>query len=170
MRFIDLFAGIGGFHRALSDLGHECVFACEIDKELKSLYKENFNQEISGDISNINASAVPDHDILCAGFPCQPFSKAGLQLGLADQIRGTLFESIVKILRKRKPKYLILENVGNFDLNFYNAQDIPRIEKESIPSAVTDVRFTSDLSSVDPLSVDTMQSYDDLFAAVIPHF
>lgn len=115
MKFIDLFAGLGGFHKALHELGHECVFASELDPVLRDVYKKNWgnNINIHGDIRKIvkdNINLIPDHDILCAGFPCQPFSKAGKQLGREDE-RGTLFDEIVKILEVRKPKYFILENV-----------------------------------------------------------
>jgi DNA (cytosine-5)-methyltransferase 1 len=117
MRFIDLFAGLGGFHYALSKLGHECVFVSELDEELRTLYETNFpstRSSIYGDI-RVSVEQVPAHDILCAGFPCQPFSKSGSQLGLQDKVRGTLFHEIIKILRVRKPTYVILENVGNFE-------------------------------------------------------
>lgn len=114
MRFIDLFAGLGGFHKALHDLGHNCVFASELNQPLREIYKTNWEIEPKGDIRKIvknNIDSIPLHDILCAGFPCQPFSKAGNQLGLLDEERGTLFDDIVKILKHRKPKYFILENV-----------------------------------------------------------
>ena len=113
LRFIDLFAGLGGFHQALSQLGHECVFASEINEELRDLYQQNFGLPSHGDIRGINPKKIPKHDILCAGFPCQPFSKAGDQFGLKDELRGTLFGNIVEIIKE--PKYLILENVGNFE-------------------------------------------------------
>jgi DNA (cytosine-5)-methyltransferase 1 len=114
MKFIDLFAGLGGFHKALHELGHECVFASELDPTLREVYKTNWKIEPQGDIRKIvdnNIDDIPDHDILCAGFPCQPFSKAGKQKGRADTDRGTLFDEIVKILRHRTPKFFILENV-----------------------------------------------------------
>lgn len=113
MRFIDLFAGIGGFHKALHELGHECVFASELDPTLRNVYQSNWGIEVHGDIKSIvenDIEAIPPHDILCAGFPCQPFSKAGKQLGRDDD-RGTLFDEIAKILEFRKPKFFILENV-----------------------------------------------------------
>jgi DNA (cytosine-5)-methyltransferase 1 len=116
MRFIDLFAGLGGFHVALSQLGHECVFASEINDEVREFYSKNFpsmHGKVYGDIRTAKAN-VPPHDILCAGFPCQPFSKSGEQLGTSDQTRGTLFHEIIDILRKWMPQYVILENVGNF--------------------------------------------------------
>jgi DNA (cytosine-5)-methyltransferase 1 len=83
LRFIDLFAGLGGFHLAAADLGAECVFACEIDEELRDLYETNFGFRPEGDIKQINPDDIPAHDLLCAGFPCQPFSKAGAQLVIA---------------------------------------------------------------------------------------
>lgn len=115
MRFIDLFAGLGGFHKALHELGHECVFASELDPVLRETYKLNWGKDINihGDIRKIvedRIEVIPDHDVLCAGFPCQPFSKAGKQLGRADE-RGTLFDEIIKILEVKTPKFFILENV-----------------------------------------------------------
>lgn len=117
LKFIDLFAGLGGFHLALRALGHECVFASESDSRLRELYAENFPEarsRIHGDIRAC-VDSVPEHSILCAGFPCQPFSKSGGQKGLSDRTRGTLFHEIVDIIRKRRPRYVILENVGNFE-------------------------------------------------------
>ena len=114
MKFIDLFAGLGGFHKALHSLEHECVFASELDPVLRIVYEKNWNIEPAGDIKKVVATdieSIPPHDILCAGFPCQPFSKAGKQLGRNDTERGTLFDEIVKILEYRQPEYFILENV-----------------------------------------------------------
>lgn len=114
MRFIDLFSGLGGFHKALSELGHECVFASELDPTLRELYKKNWNIKPEGDIRQIvqtDLNSIPEHDILCAGFPCQPFSKAGKKAGMEDKVRGNLFDEIITILQFRKPIYFILENV-----------------------------------------------------------
>jgi DNA (cytosine-5)-methyltransferase 1 len=113
MRFIDLFAGLGGFHLALKQLGHVCVFACEIDMELNALYKHNFGIDPATDIRRVDIATIPTHDILCAGFPCQPFSKAGTQLGFACPNWGDLFDYIVQILKDHQPSYLLLENVPN---------------------------------------------------------
>lgn len=110
--FIDLFCGIGGFHLALSSLGGKCVFACDIDESCRKVYKDNFGIEPVGDITKIDERDMPNHDVLCAGFPCQSFSKAGARLGLEDT-RGTLFFDIVRIIKECRPKYLILENVRN---------------------------------------------------------
>lgn len=113
MRFIDLFAGLGGFHLALSRLGHECVFASEIDELLCDLYEKNFGLRPVGDIRAFQIDKIPAHQILCAGFPCQPFSKAGSQNGRDCPKWGDLFGYVLKILRFRKPRYLLLENVPN---------------------------------------------------------
>jgi len=118
--FIDLFAGIGGFHIALSDLGGECVFASEIDEDAQAIYRLNFEKHMKGPIvgdlvpltDQRISRLIPEHDVLAAGFPCQPFSKSGAQLGM-DETRGTLFYNIAKILEKRRPKIVILENVRN---------------------------------------------------------
>lgn len=111
MKFIDLFAGLGGFHLALKKLGHNGVFACEINEVLADLYEKNYNLRVERDIRNVNPKDIPEHDILCAGFPCQPFSKAGKQKGLKDTKNGNLFDAIISILRQHKPQYFILENV-----------------------------------------------------------
>jgi DNA (cytosine-5)-methyltransferase 1 len=114
MKFIDLFAGLGGFHLALSKAGHECVFACELDETLRSVYELNFGIEPAADIRNVDvATEVPEHDILCAGFPCQPFSKAGEQQGFEDPRWSGLFRVVLEILRERKPRFFIMENVPN---------------------------------------------------------
>jgi len=113
MKFIDLFAGLGGFHLALADLGHKCVFASELNEELRELYEKNHKTKIHGDINEVDVKTIPSHDILCAGFPCQPFSKAGAQLGLNDPDNGNLFYRIMEILTHHKPEYVFLENVSN---------------------------------------------------------
>lgn len=115
MRFIDLFAGLGGFHLALRNLGHECVFASEVDETLRELYRRNFGMEAVADIREVNVANIPPHDILCAGFPCQPFSKAGDQSGLDDQELGDLYLQILRVIRYHQPRYLILENVPNLE-------------------------------------------------------
>ena len=108
--FIDLFCGIGGFHVAGKGLGMECVFACDIDMDARKAYEENFKLTPQGDITRINAKDIPDHDLLCAGFPCQPFSIIGSQKGFSDP-RGTLFFEIARIIKEKKPKAVMLENV-----------------------------------------------------------
>lgn len=113
MRFIDLFAGLGGFNLALSTLGHRCVFASEIDEDLRCLYEKNFGIKPSGDIRTVDARQVPEHDILCAGFPCQPFSQAGRQNGMEDPKFGDLYRDIIRMISIHQPRYFILENVPN---------------------------------------------------------
>lgn len=122
-KFVDLFAGIGGFHIALNELGAECVYAAEWDENCRKTYKANFCNEkklfyengdatenFATDITKVDIKSIPDHDILCAGFPCQPFSQAGLKKGFNDT-RGTLFFNILEILKYKKPKAFLLENV-----------------------------------------------------------
>ena len=113
--FVDLFAGIGCFHAALSALGGECVYASEIDKAAAEIYEDNWGLEPAGDITlaaNDSVMEVPSHDVLVGGFPCQPFSKSGKQLGM-EEARGTLFWNIAKIIEVRKPAIVLLENVRN---------------------------------------------------------
>ena len=101
--FIDLFAGIGGFRIAFESLGGKCVFSSDIDEKASDTYEENFRERPSGDITKISSQEIPDHDILCGGFPCQPFSIGGLRKGFEDT-RGTLFFEVERILRDKKPK------------------------------------------------------------------
>ena len=121
--FIDLFAGIGGFHIALHNLGGKCVFASEMDTHARKTYEHNFNEispelfknkMFNDDIRNMTVSDIPDFDVLCAGFPCQPFSQAGHKRGFDDNHnseRGNLFFNIAEILEEKKPKAFFLENV-----------------------------------------------------------
>jgi len=113
MRFVDLFAGLGGFHVAMRRRGYSCVFASEINEELRRVYKVNFGIEPAGDIRQVKLRDVPDHDVLCAGFPCQPFSKAGDQQGLNCRKWGDLFDYVLRVIHRCKPRYFILENVPN---------------------------------------------------------
>ncbi len=116
MKFIDLFAGLGGFHLALRKLGHHCVFASEIDDELCALYKRNFGMQPDGSLRAIDTSDIPTHDVLCAGFPCQPFSKAGEQLGTKCKLWGDLFTGhVLRVIRAHKPTFLLMENVANLE-------------------------------------------------------
>ena len=116
-KFIDLFAGIGGFHQAMRYLGGECVMAAEINQECVKTYKLNFRtkeKEIRGDVNAIEPSSIKPFDVLCAGFPCQPFSKAGYQKGFNDHKRGNLFYKIMDIIDGHpEVKFVILENVRN---------------------------------------------------------
>jgi len=109
-KFIDLFAGIGGIRIPFEKEGGKCVFSSEIDESCKKMYKANFGDEPAGDITKIAAEDIPEHDILLAGFPCQPFSIIGNGLGFADT-RGTLFFEIERILQVKQPRAFLLENV-----------------------------------------------------------
>jgi DNA (cytosine-5)-methyltransferase 1 len=113
LRFVDLFCGIGGFHQALSTHA-DLVHACDIDADCRKVYTDNFDN-IPGDDIRIVKENIVAHDILTAGFPCQPFSKSGSQLGFLDKIRGTLFEDIMDIVRLHSPSVIVLENVRNFE-------------------------------------------------------
>src|SRR3989338_1736895 len=108
--FIDLFAGIGGFRMALEELNGQCIFSSEIDTECAKTYAANFGEYPSGDITKIDPASIPDHDILCGGFPCQPFSISGKMKGF-EETRGTLFFNILEIIRTKNPKVVFLENV-----------------------------------------------------------
>lgn len=113
--FIDLFSGIGGFHQAMHQLNGKCLLSSEIDASAIDTYLDNYGIDSNKDIRKIKDEDFPRHDVLCAGFPCQTFSKAGKQMGFADQTKGTLFFQIVRILKNEKirPDYIVLENVRN---------------------------------------------------------
>lgn len=109
-RFIDLFAGIGGFRKGFEDAGYECVFTSEINEACQEVYENNFGDEVFGDITKIEPSEIPDFEVLLAGFPCQPFSISGKKKGFEDT-RGTLFFDICRIIDEKQPKVVVLENV-----------------------------------------------------------
>ena len=139
LKFIDLFAGLGGFHLALQKLGHECVFASELKEDLQQLYEINFGGGvIHGDILSIEPKDIPAHDILCAGFPCQPFSQAGKREGFRDKKeRGNFFFTICKIIEYHRPKYVLLENVSN--LNGHDGGDTMRVILRELDNLEYDV-------------------------------
>ena len=116
MTFIDLFAGLGGFRLALESLGADCVYSNEWDKYAQQIYNENYGDMPEGDITKVDESTIPDHDILCAGFPCQAFSISGKQHGFEDS-RGTLFFDVARIIKCKKPKIVFMENVKNFEVH-----------------------------------------------------
>ena len=119
--FIDLFAGIGGMRLAYENVGGKCVYSSEWNKYSQQTYKANFGDEPDGDITKVDASDIPDHDILVAGFPCQPFSIAGVSkkqslgraTGFEDKTQGTLFFDVCRILKEKRPRAFMLENVKN---------------------------------------------------------
>ena len=137
LKFIDLFAGIGGFHLALHSLGAKCVFASEIDEHARKTYYENFQKispnifkedNFNEDITKIEAHKIPDFDILCAGFPCQPFSQAGQHKGFKDS-RGTMFSQVMRFVKTNIPKVVILENVQAL-LNHDKGKSFAKIKEE----------------------------------------
>ena len=113
IKFIDLFCGIGGFRHALDSINTRCVFSSDIDPDARFSYAQNWGEEPEGDIAQIEAQAIPEHHVLCGGFPCQPFSISGNQGGFEDA-RGTLLHEILRIARYHQPRVLFLENVKNF--------------------------------------------------------
>lgn len=134
--FIDLFAGIGGFHLAMNTAGGTCVFASELDEKARKTYEANFKEKepelfnsgnFVGDITKVDISKIPNFDILCGGFPCQPFSNAGLKKGFEDE-RGNLFFHIANIIKTKQPKAFFLENVKGL-LNHDNGNTFSTIEK-----------------------------------------
>jgi DNA (cytosine-5)-methyltransferase 1 len=112
IKYLDLFAGIGGFHQAFNSFGAECVFASEWNQHCQHIYEKNYGIKPLGDITKISERDIPDHQILCAGFPCQAFSISGKQLGFADT-RGTLFFDVARIVKYHQPQLIFLENVKN---------------------------------------------------------
>ena len=135
IKFIDLYAGLGGFHQALEKLGHDCVWASEYNLNLRELYKKNFPKTpIEGDIFQVDLTDIPSHDLICGGFPCQPFSRAGKMLGFGDLQKGNHFFKILEIIDSKKndaPKYLLLENVETI-LRHDNGRTFEFIQSELI--------------------------------------
>ncbi len=139
-KFIDLFCGIGGFHIPLEERGHRCVFASEINEKAAQSYKANFGIQPHGDITKIDVNTIPEHDILCAGFPCQPFSQSGNGKGLAD-VRGGLFYEIVRVATHHQPKILLLENVRK--IITIDKGNVWRIIQEQLDTAGYRVTYAS---------------------------
>lgn len=141
--FVDLFAGIGGFHQALESLGGRCTLASEIDKNATAVYEHNFpDTNMRGDVNTIPLDSFENFDVLCAGFPCQPFSKAGKRLGFEDPTRGGLFYKILDIIDAHREtiKFLLLENVRNLADN-----------KEYWHTIVTELKKRNFIITEDPL-------------------
>ncbi len=127
-KFIDLFCGIGGFHQALHKLGGKCVLACDIDKDCRQVYKDNYGIEPVSNVKDIDENTMEDFDILCAGFPCQAFSNGGKKKCFDDE-RGLLFDEIVRIAKVKQPKFMFLENVKHI-LKVSNGEVIEYIKNK----------------------------------------
>jgi DNA (cytosine-5)-methyltransferase 1 len=110
LKYIDLFCGIGGFHQALNKIGAQCILACDIDKDCRTVYKDNYGIEPISNVKDIDEKTMSDFDILCAGFPCQSFSNGGNKKCFEDE-RGLLFDEIMRIAKEKQPKFMFLENV-----------------------------------------------------------
>ncbi len=161
---IDLFAGIGGFHIAATNFGLKVIFASEIDDDAISTYKHNFGLEPHGDIVAIPANEIPDHDILLAGFPCQPFSIIGSKLGTADS-RGTLYKEIIRIARVKRPMGMVLENVKQLATAQHGA-----VIKE-ITEGLTENGYTVDWRILNALDFGLPQKRERvLIVATLPKF
>jgi len=132
--FIDLFCGIGGFRLALNSFGAKCLFSSDFDKNCQKIYELNFREKPHGDITKISINTIPNHDLLCAGFPCQPFSISGKQGGFEDT-RGTLFFDVARIIKIKKPKIVLLENVANFS-SHDNGKTLNTVKK-----VLTDLKY-----------------------------
>lgn len=140
LKFIDLYSGLGGFHVGLSRLGHECVLACEIQEELRKIYTKNFpNTPIVSNVLGIDSSKLPDFEVMCAGFPCQPFSRAGSRKGFNDE-RGNHFFKLIEIIKIKKPRFIFLENVET--LLRHDGGRTFRVIKDLLSEANYDIKYS----------------------------
>lgn len=142
-KFIDLFCGIGGFHQALKKLGAKCVLACDIDKDCRVVYKDNYDIEPVSNVKDINEKTMVDFDIICAGFPCQAFSNGGKKKCFKDE-RGLLFDEIIRIAKEKRPKFMFLENVKHI-LKVSNGEVIEYIKKR-----IASIDYTLQLFQISP--------------------
>lgn len=149
--FIDLFAGIGGFRLGMEKAGFKCVFSADINKHAAAMYKENFGEEAFCDITKLDVKDIPDFDVMCGGFPCQPFSRAGQTLGFEDT-RGTLFFDLCRIIEAKQPKALFLENVKNLLVH-----DSGKTFK-TIVKALEDLGYTVSYKLLDARNFNSPQS------------
>ncbi len=143
LKYIDLFCGIGGFHQALNKMGGQCILACDIDKDCRIVYKDNYGIVPMSNVKDIDEEAMPDFDILCAGFPCQSFSNGGKKRCFEDD-RGLLFDEIVRIAREKQPKFMFLENVKHI-LKVSNGEVIEYIKEE-----IAKIGYTLQLFQISP--------------------
>ena len=138
-KFIDLFAGIGGMRMALEDNGGKCVFSSEWDKDARKTYEANFFETPDGDITKIEPREIPDHDVLSAGFPCQPFSSIGQRAGFKHKTQGTLFYDVLRIINAKRPSSILLENVKG--LTTHDKGNTFRVIRESLIEAGYEIYF-----------------------------
>ncbi|WP_016948990.1 DNA cytosine methyltransferase [Anabaena sp. PCC 7108] len=159
LKAIELFAGIGGFRLGLENANIQSVWANDINKLSCQVYESNFgkNSIMLDDINKITISDIPNHDILTAGFPCQPFSPAGKKLGVRDSVRGTLFERIVEIIAEKKPKYFFLENVKRL-LTMENGYHF-----RVILNALSELDYLIEWRIISPISFGIPQNRDRIF-------
>lgn len=164
LKCADLFCGIGGFHIAAAELGHQVVFACDIDEQAQKAYQRNFGLAPMGDITQIDAADIPDHDLLFAGFPCQPFSIIGKRNAFADP-RGELFFEIERIARHKRPRGIVLENVKQLA----TAQNGSAIKR--ILTALQDIGYTTDYKILNALDFGLPQKRERvIIVASLTHF
>ena len=143
LKYIDLFCGIGGFHQALNKIGAQCILACDIDKDCRTVYKDNYGIEPISNVKDIDEKTMPDFDILCAGFPCQSFSNGGNKKCFEDE-RGLLFDEIMRIAKEKQPKFMFLENVKHI-LKVSKGEVI-----EYIKDKITQTGYTLQLFQISP--------------------
>lgn len=143
LKYIDLFCGIGGFHQALNRINAECILACDIDKDCRVVYKDNYGIEPVDNVKDIDEKTLPNFDILCAGFPCQAFSNGGKKLCFKDD-RGLLFDEIVRIAKVKQPKFMFLENVKHI-LKVSNGEVITYIKNK-----IAQIGYTLQLFQISP--------------------
>lgn len=160
VKFIDLFCGIGGFHQSLSNIGAKCILACDIDKNCREVYKENFGIEPKSNIKDIDENELKDFDILCAGFPCQPFSNGGKKKSFSDD-RGLLFDEIIRIAKTKKPKFMFLENVKHI-LKVSNGEVLNYIKDK-----INSIGYTLQIFNISPHNYGIPQQRERVYFVCI---
>ena len=180
--YVDLFCGLGAFHTAFNKnsndrIKYRCVFACDIDKHVRNIYNENYHIQPHGDIHTLNISEMPDFDILCAGFPCQPFSIAGKKEGFNNKMKGNLFYKILNIVDIKQPTTIILENVKNL-LTIHNGHTFQIIKNQlelrgyKISYKVIDSRYYQSPQSRKRIYIvcnkHTMYTFKDIHHDIVP--
>lgn len=163
MKFIDLFSGLGGFHTGFAKNGFDCVFASEIDEDLRKLYAKNYGIKPHGDITQVKAKDIPKHDVICAGFPCQPFSLAGQKKGASCPSSGKLIDDVIRIAKHHNPKFVLLENVPNI-LTIANGSFW-----QYIISSFNKIGYNVDYRIISPVDVGIPQNRKRVFVVANRH-